>query len=155
MTKTKDIQLTERQEQVASLLSRHHGIKEIALDLGLATSTVSDHITALKRIFDTTSHAGIVSGYLQSFAGIEPHDGPEKVARHLFRIPERAVSPPEQLANDPGQLGFGDSLNFSRFEWPIRTEPQIVPRWLDGEHALAARLAVILAGMFVLVATVV
>ncbi len=160
MTPDETLNLTDRQRQVADLLSRHYGMKEIARELNIAISTVSDHVTALKRIFGATSHAEIVAGYLQHFAGIAPDDGPEKRAQHFFRIPESPQFTPEPVADDPGQLGFGDGADFPVNDWPLLTQPspseqRIVPRWLDGKHAVATRLAVILAGIFVLLAAIV
>ncbi|WP_158611072.1 response regulator transcription factor [Aurantiacibacter spongiae] len=145
------IELTKRQRQVADLLSRHFGLKEIALELGIAVSTVSDHVAALKRIFDATSHAEIVSGYLALTAGIAPDDGPEKRSRHFFRITESSSSGSQAVPDDPGKLGFGDGADYP-LEWPTLAEPQVVPRLLDGNNATTWRLAVIACGVFGLVA---
>lgn len=155
MTDTDKGLLTERQAQVAGLLARHFGIKEISAELGISTSTVSDHVAALKRIYGATSHSGIVAGYLSEYADIQPGDGPEKLAGHLFRVPESARFAAGEVANDPGALHFDDAVQFPRANWPYRQEPKVVPGWLDGEHATAGRLMAVLLGIFILVATVV
>ena len=59
-------------------------------------------------------------------------------------LPDSHLVLPEAASDDDGKLLFEDSLGMQFApQWSPRSEPRIVPRWLDGKHALLARLGLI------------
>lgn len=57
---TAEVALPERQAQIVSLIAQGKYNKEIASDLGIALSTVKNHLAALYRKFGVTSRVGLL-----------------------------------------------------------------------------------------------
>ena len=148
------VELTQRQEQVAHGLSRHLGIKEIAHELDISMSAVSKHIAGLKQKLGATTHAEIVAAWLLQAPKNREAEGVEKGACRFSHLPGTTTLPPRFVSADPGLLSFSDGADYPPL-WLQPRDVRVVPRWLDGTHATAARLAVIGGGIFGLVSVLV
>ena len=137
--------LSERQEQVLSLIDRRLSIKEIAAELVNSETRVNQHINALKRRLDANSHRELAARYrelltpvvsppFRNAAGGETQLAKEKEPRSSR---DRAAC---------GGLALADVQAFSlEAPWAKASEPQVVPPALDGKNAVLLRLAVVAA----------
>lgn len=138
--------LTERQIAVAEGLIQHKSLKEIANDLAISESAINKHIQALKRSLNARTHSGIVAAYRAIYRQFDELEGYRKPSCSFSHLSESTVFRPQPSSSDPGLIAFADGADFSlRNDWQNVFEPRIVPRWLDGEHAVIARLAAVFA----------
>lgn len=138
-------ELSERQRQVAELLASHHSLKEIAIELGITESAVNKHISALKRVLSASTHRQIIAALDFGYVRSTVDDGCRKPAGRFSHLPEMPARLHSPLSNDPGLITFADAGGISfragqSTDWPEVFEHRIVPKWLDGEHAVLMRL---------------
>lgn len=160
--------LTERQRAVMERIDRRVPIKVIAQELGVSETRVNQHIRALKNIFQAGSLGDLVERYRES-AGYVAQEGAQLTyganpTGEAFSEPEYSkkqvladgVNGDEPVRVDPGELVMSDVLPLvQQAPWLRVGEPQIVPRVLDGQHAVLARLAAIMVIAFGFLAAVV
>ena len=169
MTSESSRPLTERQQAVMERIDRRVPIKVIAQELGVSETRINQHIRALKDIFEAENLGDLVESYR---AGIETDSGesdseqPKEVAQGSTGFSESAYSksqiPPKPAigetfgSNDPGELVMSDVLPLvEQAPWLRPGEPRVVPRVLDGEHAVLFRLVAIVGIAFGFLAAVV
>lgn len=168
--------LTERQQAVMERIDRRVPIKVIAQELGVSETRINQHIRALKDIYQAESLGELVE---QHRAVFEAENGPqtagaqaESAARAAPHAVEskgfsEAVYSKKQVAeealivdpferDDPGRLVMSDAMPLvDQAPWLRAGEPRVVPRVLDGEHAVWWRLAAIVGIAFGFLAAVV
>ncbi len=140
-----DAPLTERQVEIIRHLEDHHSLKEIAHLTGMSESNLNKQISQLKRRFGARNHREIIFAY-HAFAG---DDGGRNSAGRFSHLKSSDQSEADALSNEAGLLHFADAGPIGGQPWQNVFEPRIVPRWLDGEHYVLARLGVI-AGLLIL-----
>lgn len=131
--------ITERQIQIIQGLERHHSLKEIAFLTGMSESNVNRHISRLKRTLNAQSHREIIQNY-NRLTGLADDT---KTVDSFSHLPLDAPISASPLSNDAGLLQFADAGHFHGQSWANVFEPRIVPRWLDGDHYVLARLGAI------------
>jgi len=164
--------LTERQRAVMERIDRRVPIKVIAQDLGVSETRINQHIRALKNIYGAESLGELVERH-RSFrernepVGQESPSADEQAtaaARNDFSEPvynNNQVfgwlgTEENGLGSDPGELVTSQLPQLAgQSRLAFDDEPRIVPRVLDGEHALWFRLAAIVGIAFGFLAAVV
>lgn len=164
--------LTERQRAVMEHIDRRTPIKVIAQELGVSETRVNQHIRALKDIYEAENLAELVECFRadpdnqptapdeesapeNDLQNAEPKDLSEPVYSKN-QVPEPALMREMALGNDPGKLVIRDvSSMVDQAPWLRPGEPRVVPRVLDGEHAVWFRLAAIVGIAFGFLAAVV
>ncbi|WP_428028004.1 response regulator transcription factor [Altererythrobacter sp.] len=140
MVDLRELELTERQRAVAKSLVRRTPYKVIAADLGIAESTVNDHIRALRRKFDANSTRELVETLLDTDlagTGYPQFGGETKNRVERFGVfGEFPARNDEYLLADSASV-FTDAASI----WP--SEPLVVPEELDGPDAIWPRLQAI------------
>ncbi|PKB26019.1 DNA-binding CsgD family transcriptional regulator [Novosphingobium kunmingense] len=131
--------LNERQIEIIEGLQRHHSIKEIARLIGMSPSNVNKHISKIKSVLGAQTHREIILNY-ENLAG--PVGG-TKTAGTFSHLPNDMPPEAKPGPNEAGLLHFADAGAFSGQAWANVFEPRIVPRWLDGDHYVLARLGAI------------
>lgn len=131
------IELTDKQAAVALGLLRRTPYKMIAGELGIAESTVNDHIRALRRKFDVSSTQKLVERLLTTelVAMSTPQNGGQQktwVETPIF-FGEHSQQNDEFLLAD-----VSCAISSTDFDWP--SEPSVVPEELDGPDAVLPRL---------------
>lgn len=174
--------LTQRQKAVIERIDRRAPIKVIARDLGVSETRINQHIRALKNIYGAESLTDLVEAYRASQSAQEEVE--EEIAG-TSDIPQPAVSgaegagyaekvdlseavysknqvPISSLISDPmpqvdpGELVIRDvSSMVEEAPWLRPGDPRVVPRALDGEHAVWLRLVAIVGIAFGFLAAVV
>jgi len=131
------IELTEKQSAIALALLRRTPYKVIAGELGIAESTVNDHIRALRRKFDVSTTQKLVERLLTT--ELVTMDTPPNGGQWKNRV-ETPVFFNEPLPrNDECLLADVSSiLDGTEFNWP--SEPTVVSEELDGPGAILPRL---------------
>jgi len=164
--------LTERQRAVMERIDRRVPIKVIAQDLGVSETRINQHIRALKDIYEAESLGELVERHraaypsevegdgeaLQDGSTSENNDlkGLSEPAYSKSQVPEPASIGEDVPSNDPGELVMNDILPLvEQAPWLRPGEPRVVPRVLDGEHAVWFRLAAIVGIAFGFLAAVV
>lgn len=164
--------LTDRQRAVIERIDRRTPIKGIASDLGVSETRINQHIRALKDIYEAESLTDLVEAYRADKLEIEKSE--EKVKVDIIQSPmqnERGLSESVYNKNqvpisgligdplaqdDPGALVIRDVSSMGdEAPWLRSSEPQVVPRALDGENAVLLRLVAIVGIAFGLLAAVV
>lgn len=164
--------LTERQRAVMERIDRRVPIKVIAQELGVSETRINQHIRALKDIYKAENLGDLVESYRADIdAETEATSDDETTISRDADVDDRALSEsaysksqmPEGQetgqtirSNDPGELVMSDVLPLvEQAPWLRPGEPRVVPRVLDGEHAVLFRLAAILGIAFGVLAAVV
>ncbi len=152
MVDLRELELTERQQAIASSLIRRTPYKVIAADLGIAESTVNDHIRALRRKFDANSTRELVEALLDAdlTKTLPPQFGGETKNRveRFQKVEDLSARNDEYLLADSAG-GFFES----ECVWP--NEPLVVPEELDGPDAILHRLQAIGKTIALILATLV
>lgn len=156
--------LTERQLDVLERIDRRVPIKVIALELGISDTRVNQHIRALKDHFQVYSLNELVECYRAEFGDesstSEVDDAePKGLSETEYRKNELEDlnSESEEVGRvDPGEIVLSDIMSLTgQAMWKVAEEPKVVPGMLDGDHAVLARLAVIVGIAFGILAAVV
>lgn len=167
--------LTERQRAVMERIDRRVPIKVIAQELGVSETRINQHIRALKDIFGAGSLGELVELFRTSQAGSKgadksapsdnteekqlPADLPKDFSEPAYNNTQVAVEAHgvnKGAEVDQGKLVMNDVLPLlEQAPWLRPGEPQVVPRVLDGEHAVLFRLGAIIAIAFGFLAAVV
>lgn len=164
--------LTERQRAVMERIDRRVPIKVIAQELGVSETRVNQHIRALKNIYEAKSLGELVEHYraakrlsdnTQAEEKTEENQGSDAESKGFS---ETEYSKKQVLADgfpvetglrdDPGELVMSDVLPLiEQAPWLRAGEPKVVPRVLDGDHAVMFRLVAIVGIAFGFLAAVV
>ena len=164
--------LTERQRAVMERIDRRMPIKVIAQELGVSETRINQHIRALKDIYEAENLGDLVEQYRMD----NPPEGTpseqqesaisEGINDDLKAFSETAYSKSQvpfavpnvdtAAGDDPGRLVMSDAMPLvDQAPWLRPGEPRVVPRVLDGEHAIWFRLAAIVGIAFGFLAAVV
>lgn len=161
--------LTQRQQAVIERIDRRAPIKVIARELGVSETRINQHIRALKDIYRAENLSDLVEAYR---AEKSAEEGPEKEEQNQDskpvetdlsetvynknQVPISALIGDPSGQDDPGELVIRDvSSMVDEAPWLRPGEPQVVPRALDGEHAVWLRLVAIVGIAFGFLAAVV
>ncbi|TNE52274.1 MAG: hypothetical protein EP341_06950 [Sphingomonadales bacterium] len=145
-------------------IDRRVPIKVIALELGISDTRVNQHIRALKDHFQVYSLNELVECYRAEFGDesstSEVDDAePKGLSETEYRKNELEDlnSESEEVGRvDPGEIVLSDIMSLTgQAMWKVAEEPKVVPGMLDGDHAVLARLAVIVGIAFGILAAVV
>lgn len=164
--------LTKRQQAVMERIDRRVPIKVIAQELGVSETRINQHIRALKDIFEAENLGDLVESYRARIAaeqprgasaenqqdqGVEGEFKPYKESAYSnSQLPEEVRNGKIGAGNDPGELVMNDVLQLAeQAPWLRPGEPRVVPRVLDGEHAVLFRLVAIVGIAFGVLAAVV
>lgn len=164
--------LTERQRAVMERIDRRAPIKVIAQELGVSETRINQHIRALKDIYGAENLADLVECFRadqglddsSSPFGLSALDDQNTDAGKDFsepvysksQVPIEALIADNASGNDPGELVIRDvSSMVDEAPWLRPGEPRVVPRVLDGEHAVWFRLMAIVGIAFGFLAAVV
>ncbi|MFM5883905.1 MAG: hypothetical protein ACKOQ3_01000 [Novosphingobium sp.] len=129
-------------------LEEHHSLKEIAHLTGMSQSNVNKQISNLKTLLNARSHREIIVNY-HRLTGL---DHGTKTADRFSHLPSAHPIRPVTVPNEAGLLHFADAGAFAEQPWANVFEPQIVPRWLDGDHFVLARLGAIVGLLILMLA---
>lgn len=161
--------LTQRQRAVMERIDRRAPIKVIANDLGVSETRINQHIRALKNIYEAESLADLVEAYREDKGAAQGSDDsqaddwegisasaspfePEALSESVYsknQVPITALISDPPAQDDPGQLVIRDvSSMVEEAPWLRPGEPTVVPRVLDGEHAVWLRLVAIVGIAF-------
>ena len=133
--------LTQRQAEIVRLVALRTPVKVIAQELGIAPSTVNDHIVAAKRKLHVDSTRQLAEVFLASAVASQT-DTPQDGGALKNRVVESSIAT-ETSPRDKPAFSFHDSMASRTFDdWYIR-EPTVVPEALDGDTATLARLVAI------------
>lgn len=164
--------LTQRQQAVMERIDRRVPIKMIAQDLGVSETRINQHIRALKDIYEAENLGELVERH-RSEKRANNQEAQDKNLEQLKlntenqkdfseatysknQVPDESEIEDESTGNDPGRLVMSDVLPLvDQAPWLRPGEPRVVPRVLDGEHAVWFRLAAIVAIAFGFLAAVV
>ncbi len=164
--------LTERQHAVMERIDRRVPIKMIAQDLGVSETRINQHIRALKDIYEAENLGELVERHraekgvenpqadddilTENQSDKEKKKGYSETAYSKSQVPQDPENVEELGGNDPGKLVMSDVLPLvDQAPWLRPGEPRVVPRVLDGEHAVWFRLAAIVGIAFGFLAAVV
>jgi DNA-binding CsgD family transcriptional regulator len=147
--------LTTKQRQVLELLAENRTTKEIAARLHVSDSAINQRIEPLRQRLGGITRAELARRYRDHLADRE--NAVCKVfTGKSFQVPSTGSS--FQVADRdarPGRFEFRDSMTFEH--GPPWREParEIVPRLLDGKHAVWVRGIAILLLLVLIIATLV
>ncbi len=164
--------LTDRQRAVMERIDRRVPIKVIAQELGVSETRINQHIRALKDIYEAESLGDLVEHHRAHFGLEERSSDGEKVDESeglnedlkgfseasfsKSQLSEDEMIDDQSSSIDPGELVMSDVLPLEeQAPWLRPGEPRVVPRVLDGEHAVWFRLAAIMGIAFGFLAAVV
>jgi len=165
--------LTDRQRAVMQRIDRRVPIKVIASELGVSESRINQHIRALKDIYSAGSLSELVENYRAVHRDNRmelPQSRPRDPRSLATPAPSQPVVPASSAAqpartfplveawarDETGSILLGDALPFVPSENQAEPdEPQLVPKLLDGEHAVPLRLLAILSMAACILATVI
>jgi len=165
--------LTDRQRAVMERIDRRVPIKVIAQELGVSETRINQHIRALKDIYD----AGNLGDLVENYRAVH-RDSRVELPQPRSRDPlpfvapalSQPVAPASSAAQPPrtfllveawardetGSIMLGDARTFVPSENQSEPdEPQLVPKLLEGEHAVPFRLLAILSIAACILATVI
>lgn len=130
--------LTDRQRDLLALLDRRLTLKQVAAELGISESAVNQLVRRTKEALNCNSLPELVDAFRACRDSACRNSG----------VVGSPPSPPSVSANDPEVFALADVTASIEAPW-AREEPRLVPRWLDGENAVAFRLAAIGGGVLV------
>ncbi|MFU7527573.1 helix-turn-helix transcriptional regulator [Qipengyuania sp. ASV99] len=172
MSSTGPRPLTQRQQAVMDRIDRRVPIKVIARELGVSETRVNQHIRALKNIYDAENLGELVERHRAENPEERVAEDDNKIEQNEYyglnvktysepaysknQVPEFIKTMDEPQGNDPGKLVMSDVLPLeAQAPWLRPGEPRVVPRVLDGEHAVWFRLVAIVGIAFGFLAAVV
>ncbi|WP_299194303.1 hypothetical protein [uncultured Erythrobacter sp.] len=153
-------------------IDRRVPIKVIAGELGVSETRINQHIRALKDIYEAENLGDLVEKH-RAAEGIEiadgnvdpienpdpsgqPQQGYSEPTYSKSQVPVGGLIGNNPGSNDPGELVMSDALPLAdQAPWLRPGEPRVVPRVLDGEHAIWFRLAAIVGIAFGFLAAIV
>lgn len=148
--------LTDKQGAVLALLANGRTSKEIASALDLSESAVNRRIELLRIRFGGITRLELARRYRDWMTGLATENGASihgvEIDRQRLRLALPSLPDDKSVEDKDGaSLLFRDSLEISIDPpWKSQSEPQIVPRVLDGKDAVLTRgaaIAVILVGI--------
>lgn len=148
--------LTDRQRSVIERIDRRVPIKVIAQELGVSETRINQHIRALKDIFEAGSLNELVENYRSSSPDYVPEGDLSEAVYIKNQLPDDPV-----VGAGMSRVDTEEAANRALLQTPGQgliehpDEPKVVPGALDGEHAVLARLAVIVGIAFGILAAVV
>lgn len=146
--------LTQRQREVLDRLDRRIPIKLIAAELRISQTRVNQHIAALKRHFGANDLSELVAIYRG-----EAHPLPRplrKAACTNSHLAPRDGDRQNGSRAAAGELALADVDAFAiEAPWVRASEPVVVPRVLDEDHAVFRRLVAMLVLAVAIVAAVI
>lgn len=148
--------LTDRQRSVIERIDRRVPIKVIAQELGVSETRINQHIRALKDIFEAGSLNELVENYRANSPDYVPEGDLSEAVYIKNQLPDDPVVGAGMTRVDTEEAVYRALLQTpgqGLIEHP--GEPKVVPGALDGEHAVLARLAVIVGIAFGILAAVV
>lgn len=145
---TTSTKITPRQIEIIRALECHFSLKEIALNLSISEATLNREIRQLKVVLQAQSHRDILINY-KKIAGLS--DDSFSIDRiTALQTGRRAEA--EGASNEAGLLHFADAGSFADPSWANVFEPHVVPRWLDGDNFVFARLGAIVLQLILMLA---
>lgn len=149
--------LTDRQLEIAKLLTEHLSLKEIAGELQISESAVNKHVSAIKQVLGAQSRRDIVTAIQHFGSPVASEKGCRKSTGRFSHLPGSPSIDHNEPRNEPGLITFADAGTLSlhrerQLDWQEVFEPRIVPKWLDGENAVLMRLSAVLVLLFVMLA---
>ena len=164
--------LTKRQQAVIERIDKRTPIKGIARELGVSETRINQHIRALKNIYKAENLSDLVEAYRAEKKASEKASGAQETewiqgsnsnGRGLSepvysknQVPISALIGDPLVQDDPGALVIRDVSSMGdEAPWLRSSEPQVVPRALDGENAVWLRLVAIVGIAFGFLAAVV
>lgn len=173
MTSGAGRRLTDRQRAVMERIDRRVPIKVIAQELGVSETRINQHIRALKDLYDAGNLGDLVENYRavhrDSRVELLP-SGSRDPLPFMAPVLSQPAAPVSSAAQAPrpfllgeawareetGTILFGDARPFVPSDHQAEPdEPQLVPKLLDGEHAVPFRLLAILSISACILATVI
>lgn len=147
--------LSERQTQVLRLIDRRLTIKEIAGELGISETRVNQHIDTLKRRLGANTHRELAARYQEMLArAVSTPLSTSTGGKSQLPADDKPRSSAGGIA--AGEFTFADGHAFSvEAPWAKGSEPRVVPPALDGSNAVLLRLALIVAMVFAILASLV
>ncbi len=143
-----EIQLTERQRAIIAGLEQHKPLKDIAPLVGVSESYLNKQIVQLKSVLGARNRHEIIAKYHALSKAMEGR----KTTRSFSTLSPDSPATAEEPANEAGQLHFADAGMSASRPWANVFEPRIVPRWLDGERFVLARIGVMLGLLLLMLA---
>lgn len=135
--------LTDRQIAIVEAISRGLTIKEICHEQSVSESSVNKHIRQIKEKLGAQSRSEIVAAH-QKHGNPQFNEGCSFSAPSFSELPSPPIAGPEATSDMQVNLMFEDSQEMRLpASWTPRSQPRIVPRWLNGQHALLVRLGLI------------
>ena len=135
-------ELTNRQRSIVQSLVRRTPIKQIAHELGIAPSTVNDHIRQAKRKLEVGTTSELVALFLRDEESVL--DSPPIGGQTKKRIVRPEFGIHEMGKDDSEYLVLSDAVSFANAApWTIGLEPRVLPEELDGPNAILPRLLAI------------
>ncbi|MXP13630.1 hypothetical protein GRI44_02535 [Altererythrobacter confluentis] len=129
--------LTERQVAVLELNSVRKPLKVIALELGISQARVNQHIKTLKEKLKVNTLNELADCYRVSMEK-SPY---RKPIYSKNRVPACQISGEQGAKDAAGHFVLHDSIPFGmQAPWETKVGERIVPGMLDGDHAVTARL---------------
>lgn len=161
--------LTKRQQAVIERIDRRAPIKVIARELGVSETRINQHIRALKDIYRAENLSDLVEAYRAEKSAEQEPDKEEwnqdssvfetDLSESVYsknQVPISGLIGDSSGQGDPGELVIRDvSSMVDEAPWLRPGEPQVVPRALDGEHAVWLRLVAIVGIAFGFLAAIV
>ncbi len=168
--------LTTRQAAVMEKIDRRTPIKVIAQELGVSETRINQHIRALKDIYEVGNLGDLVEEYraglkLEETARAPLNDGgdfeqnrPDTPSDTELRgaslsipeVPATVIGFEKEFRESAASAEMNDTPPMiERAPLPKLEEPRLVPRLLDGQHAVILRLAAITGIAFGVLAAVV
>jgi DNA-binding CsgD family transcriptional regulator len=147
--------LTTKQCEVLGLLAENRTTKEIAARLQVSDSAVNQRIEPLRQRFGGITRAELARRY-RDYLACRESEACKAFTGKSFQLP--SMDSGAQVADRdgrPGRFEFRDSMTFEH--GPPWHEParEIVPRLLDGKHAVWVRGIAILLLLVLIIAALV
>lgn len=134
--------LTARQCEVLGLLTRGLSEKEIATELGMSQSRVTQHVRALKDRLGTETRSGLV-------AATTALDPCEKLTGGKNRVPPPGIFSKPVVGAIPERVSFSDAAALPRLAaWDVDGFDRVGPGALDGKGAALKRTGFVLLVAF-------
>lgn len=129
--------LTERQIEVLELNALRKPLKVIASELGISQARVNQHIRSLKEKLSVNTLSELADCYRLS-------SDQAAYRKHIYsesRVPEFQISGEQRPKDSAGQFVLHDSITFGmQAPWEKQGGERKSLGMLDGDHAVVARL---------------
>ena len=134
--------LTDRQRQVLERIDRRASYKEIAHELDISPSRVSQYATLLKTKFEVNSLGELTEAYRHWLDDSAPPYN--FVTSENVQLPNDTLTGHQSAANEEQSFQFADAgSDLFGADWAKQFEPRIVPRALDSKAGIWLRLGLI------------